>query len=301
MTPDFEFIAAPHTPFEKSGELALDPVARQAEHLRSLGVAGVLVAGSTGEGHSLTAEERRLLAERWVEVRGSLQVMIQVGHTSIPEAAALARHAAAIGADAICAAPPNWFKITSVEQLAETCAAIAAAAPKLPFFYYHIPVLSGVEVKMAELLDVARTSIPNFAGVKFSHDDVHDFEACVREHGTHFRLLWGTDEALVTGLRVGAHGAVGSTYNFAQPVYDELLAAFRAGDMHTAEAMQTRSLQLVDTLCIRGYGASAKALMGLLGIDCGPARLPLLRLDPNAPTELRADLERIGFFDWIGQ
>ena len=301
MTTPFEFTAAPHTPFDGAGELALDAVAQQAEHLRSVGVAGVLVAGSTGEGHSLTTAERRLLAERWVEVGGTLQVMIQVGHTSVPEAAALARHAADIGADAICAAPPNWFKITTAEQLAETCAAIASAAPKLPFFYYHIPVLSGVEVKMAELLDVVYTSIPNFAGVKFSHDDVEDFDACIKKHGANFRLLWGTDEALVTGLKAGAHGAVGSTYNFAQPVYDELLTAFRAGDMESANAMQARSLKLVETLCIRGYGASAKALMGLLGVECGPARLPLQRLAPDAPTGLRADLEGIGFFDWIGR
>ena len=236
MTHSFELVAAPHTPFDQDGELALDPVARQAEHLRSVGVSGALVAGSTGEGASLTTPERRRLAERWVEVGGTLRVMVHVGHTSVPEAVELARHAADIRADSVCAAPPSWFKITSAEQLAETCAAIASGAPDLPFFYYHIPALSGVEVQMAALLDLVRGSIPNFAGVKFSHDDVDDFRICVQEHGATLRLLWGIDEALLAGLGAGAHGAVGSTYNFATPLYDELLSAYRRGDMETAKS-----------------------------------------------------------------
>lgn len=301
MNTTFEFIAAAHTPFDERGELNLSAVAPLAEHLRSVGVAGVLVAGSTGEGPSLTISERRQLAERWVEVGGKLQVMIQVGHTSVPEAVELASHAAQIGADAICAAPPNWFKITSAEQLAQTCAAIAGASPELPFYYYHIPVLSGVHVRMVDLLDLVRGSISNFAGVKFTHDDLDDFDACVHKHGSAIRMMWGIDEALMSGLKSGADGAVGSTYNFAMPLYDQLLTAFRAGDMEAASAMQTRSLQLVEKLNMRGYGPSAKTLMGLLGVECGPARLPLLRLAPDAPAELRTDLEDLGFFEWIGR
>ena len=116
-----------------------------------------------------------------------------------------------------------------------------------------------------------------------------------------YAMLNGNDEALMSGLKSGADGAVGSTYNFAMPLYDQLLTAFRAGDMEAASAMQTRSLQLVEKLNMRGYGPSAKTLMGLLGVECGPARLPLLRLAPDAPAELRTDLEDLGFFEWIGR
>jgi N-acetylneuraminate lyase len=301
MTTPFDFIAAAHTPLDAHGELNLQAVAPLAEHLRSVGATGVLVAGSTGEGHSLTSDERRRLAERWVEVGGDLQVMIQVGHSSVPEAIELARHAAEIGADATCAAPPNWFKITTAEQLAETLAAIAGASPELPFYYYHIPVLSGVHVKMAALLEVVRGKIPNFAGIKFTHDDLDDFGESVQKHGDGVRMMWGIDEALVSGLGKGACGAVGSTYNFVLPIYKKLIRAFEAGDMETANAMQARSLQLVELLNVRGYGPSAKAVMGLLGIECGPARLPLIALGAEAPAELRSELERLGYFEWINR
>jgi N-acetylneuraminate lyase len=295
----FELIAAPHTPLDENGEVNLEQVARQADHLRAAGVDGVLVAGSTGEGPSLTGAERRQLARRWVEVAGRLRVIVHVGHQSPPEARALARHAAESGARAICAAPPNWFPIQSAEALAETCATIAAGAPELPFLYYHIPALSGVHVPMAQLLDLARDRIPSFAGVKYTHLDPLDFQACVREHGGEVQLLWGLDDMLLKGLSLGAHGAVGSSYNFATPLYRRLIAAHARGDSGAARGFQSQSALLVETLGRYGYAAAAKTVMKFVGVDCGPVRAPLSRLDSAAEKALRADLERIGFFDWI--
>ena len=166
--PLFELIAAPHTPFSANGDLALDVVALQATQLRADGVHGVLIAGSTGEGSSLSGDERRALAARWTKVRDGLQVWIHVGHNSPREAASLAQHAADIGAHGICAAPPSWFPMGSVDRLVDTCAEIAAGAPDLPFLYYHIPVLSHVQVPMVKFAESARARIPNFAGIKYT-------------------------------------------------------------------------------------------------------------------------------------
>jgi len=295
----FELIAAPHTPFDEKGDLNLAVVERQAAHLRAAGVHGVLVAGSTGEGASLTTPERRRLAERWVATAKGLRVVVHVGHASVREARELAGHATEIGADAICAAPPSWFPLNTAEELVRTCETIASGAPDLPFLYYHIPALSGVHVPMVRLLELAREIVPSFAGVKYTHLDAVDFQACVREHGSDYQLLWGCDELLVTGLQLGAHGAVGSTYNFAAPVYHRLLAAHAAGDAETARELQSRAALLVETLAQRGYSAAAKTVMKFLGVDCGPVRLPLPGLDAEDENALRGDLERIGFFDWI--
>jgi N-acetylneuraminate lyase len=295
----FELIAAPHTPLQDDGELNPAPVAQQAEHLRSTGVDGVFIGGSTGEGASLTSAERRRLAERWIEVGESLRVIVHVGHQSPHEARELARHAAEIGAHAIGAAPPTWFPIHTAEQLLETCATIASGAPELPFLYYHIPALSGVHVSMARLVELAQDRIPNFAGVKYTHLDPVDFQACVREHGKEMQFLWGCDEMLVAGLDLGAHGAVGSSYNFAAPLYRQLIAAHAAGDIENTRALQSRAALLIETLDRRGYMRAAKTVMKFLGVDCGPVRVPLQRLGAGQESELREDLEGIGFFDWI--
>lgn len=295
----FELIAAPLTPLTESGELNLDPVARYADHLRATGCTGALVAGSTGEGPSLTSTERRRLAERWIEVGDGLRIIVQVGHQSPREARELARHAAGSGASAVCAAPPSWFALSTTEALAATCGVIAAGAPDLPFFYYHIPGLSGVHVPMAPFLDLARDRIPNLAGVKYTHLDGVDFQACIRDHGAEMQLFWGVDELLLTGLHLGAHGAIGSTYSFGAPLYRRLMEAHGRGDMESAKKLQSQAALLIETLFRRGYMAAAKTVMGFLGVDCGPVRPPLVGLEDEAAPALRAELEGLGFFDWV--
>lgn len=298
-TSAFELIAAPHTPFAANGDLSLVPIARQADHLRQTGVTGVLIAGSTGEGPSLTMDERRRLTDQWVEVGRGLRVIIHVGSACVRDAAALAKHAAAAGAGAICAAPPSWFPIDDQDVLVDTCAEIAQGASGLPFFYYHIPALSGVELTMAPFLERVRAKVPSFAGIKYTHLDVVDFGECVRDHGDAIKMWWGCDEALLIGLGAGAHGAVGSSYNFAAPIYLKLVAAYRSGELELADTLQKQSVVLIDQLAARGYPSASKLMMRLLGIDCGPTRLPQATMAASAELRLRADLERIGFFDWI--
>jgi N-acetylneuraminate lyase len=291
--PEFDWIAAPHTPFTATGDLALDVVGPQANHLRAAGVDGVLVAGSTGEGSSLTVAERRDLAAGWSQAAGALQLWIHVGHDSVREAASLAAHAVEVGAYGVCAAPPSWFPITDQEQLVSACAEIAAAAPSLPFLYYHIPALSRVALPMAPFVRAARARIPNFAGVKFTHLDPLDFQAVRREQGDACRLYWGCDEQVVTGLALGAHGAVGSTYNFAMPVYRRLQAAFERGDHDDVRRLQSYAALLVERLAAHGYMAAAKATMRYLGVDVGSVRAPLPPLADDGEEAVREALEEL--------
>jgi N-acetylneuraminate lyase len=114
-----------------------------------------------------------------------------------------------------------------------------------------------------------------------------------------FDIPWGADEYLLAALAVGGRGAVGSSYNFAAPIYHRMIAAFAAGDLATARAEQFRSVQLIDLLGRVGYMAAAKAVMGFLGVDVGPARLPHAPLTGDQVGQLRHDLERLGFFDWV--
>ena len=102
--------------------------------------------------------------------------------------------------------------------------------------------VSRVALPMAPFVRTARARIPNFAGVKFTHLDPLDFQAVRREQGDACRLYWGCDEQVVTGLALGAHGAVGSTYNFAMPVYRRLQAAFERGDRDAQDGVARESL-----------------------------------------------------------
>src|SRR3989442_11747424 len=130
-------VAATHTPFHNDGSLNLTVVEKQAAHLLANGVKFAFIAGTTGEGHSLTLDERRALTQRWCEVaRGSeVKVVVHVGGNCLADARTLAAQAQKLDAMAIAAMSPSYFKPRSLDALIACCAEVAAAAPGLPFYY----------------------------------------------------------------------------------------------------------------------------------------------------------------------
>jgi N-acetylneuraminate lyase len=293
-------IAATFTPMRPDGSLNLEMAKPIVEHLISKGVSGLYVCGSTGEGPCLTTDERKRTAAAYVEATARrLPVVVQVGHSSVTEARDLAAHAQQIGADATSAVAPYYFKPSSVHVLADCLAEIAGGAPKLPFYYYHIPELSGVHANMVELLEHAPAKIPNFAGIKFTAPFINEFQTLIAASKGRFDILFGRDEMLMSGLSGGAAGAVGSTYNFAAPIYRRVIEAFQRGDVKEANRCQGLSVEMVNiVLRYRGH-AGLKATMSLLGLDCGPGRLPIVSLKPEEIESMRRELEGIGFFEEI--
>ncbi len=294
-------VAAVHTPFRPDGSLHLDVVEAQAAHLRAWGIDLAFLGGSTGEGHSLSLEERRALARRWVEVaRGTaLGVVVHVGANCLADSRALAAQAEELGAVAISALAPSYFKPRDTDALVACCADVAAAAPRTPFYFYDIPALTGVSLSMPDFLERAEGRIPTLAGIKFTSPDLMAYQLCLRTANGAFDVPYGVDEWLLAALALGAHGAVGSTYNFAAPLYRRMLRAFAASDLVTAREEQLRSVRLVRLLAGYGYMGAAKAVMAMLGVDVGPPRLPNPDLSSGQAAELRRRLESLGFFDWI--
>ncbi len=292
-------VAAPFTPFAPNGDLALQIVPRQARTLAANGVIGAFVCGTTGEGSSMTSEERRRVTEAWIAARpAGLKIIVHVGHLSVGEARALARHAQDAGADAIATVAPSFFKPTGVGELVAWCAEVAAAAPKLPFYYYHIPSMTNVTIPAGAFLAEARAKIPTLAGIKFTYEDLEDYRAARAIAGSDYDILFGRDEILLTGLGLGATGAVGSTYNYAAPLYHRIIRAHAAGDLGTAQREQAKAQAFIDVMNRCGGQPAGKAIMKLVGIDCGPVRLPLRTLTPADEAALRAALEAQGFFEF---
>lgn len=294
-------VAALHTPFDAAGALHLPAVERQASHLLEKGIHTAFIAGSTGESHGLTTPERLALAERWADVtRGTaLRLVVHVGSNSIEDAKQLASHAGKLGVSAISALAPSYYRPATLDSLIACCATLAAEAPETPFYFYDIPVLTRVQFSMPEFLERGAARIPTLAGIKFTNADMMEYLMTLRACDGRFDVPWGVDEAMLAALATGAKGAVGSSYNFAAPIYQRMMAAFAQGDLATAREEQYRSIQLIKTLASYGYLAAAKATMAMLGVDVGGVRLPLDNLTDDRKAALRADLERIGVFDWI--
>jgi N-acetylneuraminate lyase len=272
-------IPACHTPFNRDGALNLAVVEQQAALYRESGLRSVFVGGTTGEFASLTLDERKALCERWVVVAGdSMRIAVHAGSNCQAEAIKLAGHARQAGAAAVAVVAPSYFKPATVHDLVEFLIPIAAEAEPLPFYYYHIPCMTNVRLPVADLLRESRFRMPNFKGLKFSHDDLVDLQGCIAAEGGAFDVLFGFDEALLAALSFGVAGAVGGTYNFAGPHYQRLIRAFEKGDLATARAAQFRATEMIKPLGALGFTAASKAVMSFVGVDCGPVRPPLHNL-----------------------
>lgn len=292
-------IPATYTPFTADGAVDLSSIGPLTEQLLADGVSGLYVCGSTGEGVSLSTAERRQVAEAFTAAtRGRVPVIVHVGHDSLTEAAALAAHAAEIGADATSAMPPCYFPIRDAAMAVECAAAVAAAAPKLPFYYYHIPAMTGVAIDVVDFLKQAGDRIPNFAGVKYTANTLQEFQECVAFDGGRFEMLSGYDELLLPGLAVGAHAAVGSTFNVAAPLYRRLMSAFAAGNLDRARQEQLRAVAMIRVLMRYPFHPAMKAVLAMIGTPCGNCRPPLPTLSRADEQRLRESLDAIGFFTW---
>jgi N-acetylneuraminate lyase len=125
-----------------------------------------------------------------------------------------------------------------------------------------------------------------------------DFSRATDYSGGKFNVLFGRDEILLPGLALGARGAVGSTYNFAAPLYLRIIDAFNRGDLVSARRDQARAIDFIRVLDRHGGLAAGKSVMKLIGVDCGAVRLPLRALSRDDETSLRTGLEKVGFFEY---
>lgn len=281
-------IAAPFTPMHGDGSVALDAVAEQASGLRRHGVVGAFVCGTTGEGLSLSDEERRSLVERWSDQKGDLLLVAHVAHASLRTSCALAEHAAAVGADAIAVMPSSVYGPQDVEGAVRYLEAVAASAPNTPLLYYHIPSVSRLPLSVHTLLGAALPRVDTLVGVKFTHEDLMDYGRCVRDFGSELAILFGRDEILLAGLALGARTAVGSTYNFMAPLYYDIIEAYGRRDTRLTQELQYKAQAIVAALLAFPALAAQKHVMRRLGQTLGPVRWPLV----NLTTEQRDALDR---------
>ena len=266
--------------------------------LKKNGVKGVFVNGTTGEGFSLSLHERMELAEAWIEAAGdNFPVMVHTGALSLPESKQLTAHAATAGAAAVSVIAPFFFKPSDAHILAAFLREIAAEAGSTPFYYYHIPGMSGTPITAFELLNGVDGSIDNLAGVKYSSDNFIDLQQCMAHHHDRYEFLFGYDELFQFAWSLGLRGAIGSTYNYMPGPYMRIMAHLEAGQTALAGVLQEEIVQVVRVMLGQGGVLPAsKAMMRWLGIDCGPCRLPLQTLGGSQVDALQKALEQTPFF-----
>ena len=197
-------IDAPFTPFYENGEVNYEPIPAYANMLHKNGLQGVFINGSSGEGYMLTEEERMKLAEAWMAAAPEgFKVIVHVGSCCVKSSRMLAEHAQKIGAWGIGAMAPPFPKIGRIEELVKYIEEIAAGAPNLPFYYYHIPAFNGAFLPMVKLLEAVDGRVPNFAGIKYTFESIYEYNQCRLYKNGKYDMLHGQDETILPSLAMG--------------------------------------------------------------------------------------------------
>ena len=292
-------IDAPFTPMKPNGDINPDIIPAYAEMLARNGLKGVFINGSSGEGYMLTVEERKELAGKWVNnVPKGFKVIVHVGSCCLRESAELAAHAQAVGAWGIGSMAPPFPKIGRVEELVKYCETIAAAAPALPFYYYHIPAFNGCFLPMVDFLKAVDGRIPNFAGIKYTFESLYEYNQCRLYGDGKFDILHGQDETYLPSLaQGGAEGGICGTTNYNGREQVAIGEAWAAGDLAKAQELQNFSQAVINVIChYRGNIVGGKRIMKLIGLDLGPNRVPWRNMTDEEEASMKAELEAIDFF-----
>ncbi|MDW8099767.1 MAG: dihydrodipicolinate synthase family protein [Anaerolineae bacterium] len=278
------------TPYSADGSVDLARLRDLIAWLIERGVHGLWVCGGTGEGLLLDEDERRAVAETAVDAaRGRVKVIVHVGALSTRLAAALAAHAARIGADGIACLPPFYWHLND-DAIVAHYQNVAMAADNLPLFAYNIPRNTGIIITPA-LLSRLRREIPTIVGLKHSSYDLFDLHTMALEHGDALAIFCGHDELFLPALALGACGLVGATVNFIPQVYVRLWGAYQEGNWAEAARQQAMANRIVHAVLQGEVVAATKAALSLVGPDPGPPRPPLQPLSATQVDELRRALK----------
>lgn len=284
-------MATPLVPGTYDVDLAVVPAL--VDFLIDAGVSGLFVGGTTGEGILLDDDQRAALHAAAVSAADNrLPVLVHVGAQRTDTAAALARHAAEIGADAIVCVTP-WFYGVSDDALLRHFRAVAEAAPSLPFFVYDIPQFAANAVSPA-LLGRLSAGVGSFAGVKCSRIDVQIVRQLVDALPPDKIMLTGNESAALGMLALGSDGLISGLGTAVPEPFVALTRAFAAGDRTAAHRHQQVINQLLALLPPGARLGGIKRILVERGIPVGPPTPVLADSDADLWPAAQAALQQVG-------
>ena len=275
----------------RNGTVDLAALARLLDRQVAADVQGVVVCATTGEGTTLTPDERRLVLETAVK-RAGARIQVLFGTSLVATWAVIdaVQQAADLGAVGALVSSPSYVK-PSQDGIYAHYAAIADHS-KLPIVLYNVPGRTSSDIKPATVARLATHE--RIAAIKEASGSVERAQQIIAAAGRGLNVLSGDDPLTVSILVAGGHGVISTAANVVPEKWSALWRHWIAGDVAAAAAAQAGLLGLHEALFLESNPAPAKAALHLLGLIEDEIRLPLTW--PARPTvyRLAAELERLG-------
>ena len=284
MTEIGRLITAMVTPLDEKGEVDYAQAKRLATALLDSGSDGLVITGTTGEGPTLTAEEKiRLYAEvkEAIGYRGA--VIAGTTDNDTAKSIELSTEAASVGADALLLTVPAYNKPPQ-EGLYQHFKAIAEST-ELPCVLYN--VTSRTSLNMSDETTLRLSKIDNIVGIKEAGSDLNQITRIIDGAGDDFRVWSGNDDETFSIMATGGYGVVSVLSHLVGNQIKQMMGYLLEGDVEKAAAEHRRLLPLFKVMFTVSNPIPLKYSLNHVGFNVGPMRLPLVPPDEKSAENIR--------------
>lgn len=282
-------ITAMITPFTPAGEVDYQAAAQLARYLLDHGSDGLVVAGTTGEGAVMTADEKLQLFSTIVDAVGpDVPIIANTGSYDTRESVALTVAAEKTGVSAVMAVVPYYNKPTQ-EGCYQHFAAIAKATT-LPIVLYNVPGRTSLNLEAKTVLRLAN-DYPNIVAVKEASGNLTQISQIARNMPEGFMIYSGDDSLTLPILAVGGTGIISVAAHLIGTKMQEMIQAFHAGDVKKAQQLHCHLLPIMQGMFFIANPIPVKEAVNMIGQPGGDFRLPLVHANEEEKSVISHLLE----------
>ncbi len=278
------------TPLNENG-IDFDAFGRLIDWQIAEGIDAIVVAGTTGEGSTLTDGEHKAVIKYCVErVNKRVPVIAGTGSNDIAYAISLTEYACSVGADAMLLVTPYYNKATQ-NGLIKSFTAIADASTK-PCILYNVPSRTGCNLQPKTCAALAKH--PNIVAIKEASGNISQVAEIAQLCGDELDIYSGNDDQIVPLMSLGGKGVISVLSNLMPRETSQICHNFLNGDVETARKMQLDYLPLINSLFCEVNPIPVKAAMAAMGFCEDYLRLPLTSMEKENRQRLLADMMAAG-------
>ncbi|MEZ3434008.1 MAG: 4-hydroxy-tetrahydrodipicolinate synthase [Lachnospiraceae bacterium] len=280
------------TPFNADESINYDKLDELIDYHCENGTDSIIICGTTGESATMTEEEHMECVKFAIDrAKGSIPVIAGTGSNCTKTAVDMSKEAAQYGADGLLLVTPYYNKATQAGLIAHYTA--VAKEAKAPIIMYSVASRTGCNIEPATVAELVK-NVDNIVGVKEASGNISQVAKIMSLTDGNIDLYSGNDDQIVPLLSLGAKGVISVLSNVAPKETHDICERFFAGDVAGSAALQLKAIPLCEKLFCEVNPIPVKKAMKLMGMDCGPLRMPLTELTPAHTQELARAMTDFG-------
>ena len=280
------------TPFKEDLSVDYDQLEKFIDFQIDNGTDSIVICGTSGEASTMSHDEQIEVVSACVShVNGRVPVIAGAGANCTDEALNLAKRSEKAGADGLLVVTPYYNKATQ-KGLEEYYTTVGNSVD-IPIIMYNVPGRTGTNIQPATAVKIAK-SVDNIVAIKEASGDIGQVATLAALADGCLDIYSGNDDQIVPVLSLGGKGVISVLSNVAPDAAHDICEKYFEGDVKGSAKLQLKALPLIDQLFCEVNPIPVKKAMQLMGIDCGPLRMPLTEISPEHEKNLSQAMKDFG-------